>query len=521
MEKLKYHNATPCYFCVLLFIQPSFKKMKKLLFLIFILSSQFIQAQVLLKNFDILSPANNAVIVLGGAANNSISFSWNSSKLDPGAIVSHNFRLDFTAAGVNSANPLYNICGRCTNSFDTVYTVSHLNLINLLSSFQSFNPGDTIVMYWGVWSSAVDNNAAYQDKYANQAFKISFVRGILTNELKPFSLISPANATSLFINGASTQTVLFQWNKTECMSNCGYPRYFLVIDSINGNFDYPLLSRFVGNGLGDTSYSLGFDECLNILDAKGKVPYGTTNSFKWSIRAINNDSIGNVIYGRPSHTITFTKGLLDDNNLPFRLVSPTKDITIILEGDSATANVKFLWTKTFTQASFNTEYRFQMDAANGNFSTPFFNQLSEGNGGDTSISFTYGNIHRGLTNKFGSLWLDTAKTKWRVWARNSGFNFYPVEEFNLNFLKGVFTTPSTITPVYQDATVYPNPSLDGWYTLSTLSPNYSVRVTNLEGRTLIEGDNLTEIDLSQFNKGIYLLFIKSAEGSGIKRLVRL
>jgi len=86
----------------------------------------------------------------------------------------------------------------------------------------------------------------------------------------------------------------------------------------------------------------------------------------------------------------------------------------------------------------------------------------------------------------------------------------------------------TVTPVFNDFTVYPNPS-HGDVNVSFNSPesqNVSVRIFDMVGKTILtreitvdEGTNKFNLDLADLTKGIYFVELNSTSERLVKKLI--
>lgn len=103
--------------------------------------------------------------------------------------------------------------------------------------------------------------------------------------LRNFSLISPANNSTLTINGAANQTVSINWQSTRLNSVAGHIiNYTWLLDLPNGNFSAPLASIPSNNGGLDTNLTLTYG-AIDTLLANNGVNVGVTVPLKWTIRA--------------------------------------------------------------------------------------------------------------------------------------------------------------------------------------------------------------------------------------------
>lgn len=103
--------------------------------------------------------------------------------------------------------------------------------------------------------------------------------------LRPFSLLSPANNTTVQINGAASQTVEIRWQSTRLNTVAGHiVNYTWMLDLPNGDFSAPLVSLPSNVGGLDTNLTLTYGAIDTLLMQNGVV-VGATANLKWTVRA--------------------------------------------------------------------------------------------------------------------------------------------------------------------------------------------------------------------------------------------
>jgi hypothetical protein len=95
---------------------------------------------------------------------------------------------------------------------------------------------------------------------------------------------------------------------------------------------------------------------------------------------------------------------------------------------------------------------------------------------------------------------------------------------NINFITGCGSCPTGIdlnSP--PELSVYPNPT-DGFLTINTLTPgHYSIEITTLNGQGIFNGNiegKTHQMDISAFQKGVYLLTIRSEDLTITEKIVK-
>lgn len=122
--------------------------------------------------------------------------------------------------------------------------------------------------------------------------------------LTNFNLLSPANNTTIPIQGDSNQTVFVSWTKSINNPLLAAATYTWVLDSAGGNFTNPLLSIPSSNAGADTSLTLTYGQIRAFLVSLG-VQKGQTKSFIWQVNATSG------IFKKSSDsvfTVNFTLG---------------------------------------------------------------------------------------------------------------------------------------------------------------------------------------------------------------------
>jgi hypothetical protein len=202
-----------------------------------------------------------------------------------------------------------------------------------------------------------------------------------------------------------------------------------------------------------------------------------------------------------------------------KTISTNTDITALI--GSSTDNDYF----RFTTTSPNTKIKILLSNLPFDYDVRLYNssmtQLSiSQNGGTTSET-----IIRNTT---------TAGTYYiRVYGYNGAFSTTSCYKLRVNVGSTNFRTmeelaEETVTPVFNDFTVYPNPS-HGEVNISFNSPqneNITVRVFDMVGKTILtreisvdEGTNKFNLDLADLTKGIYFVELNSTSERLVKKLI--
>jgi hypothetical protein len=480
-----------------------------------VFSVSFCSAQFgITKPFGLLSPANNATVVLQGDRNTTMQFSWNSGTTSIATSSTYKWLMD--TIGSDFVSPAVLVCACNTvPTFDTVFTVTLDALANYGASVKTFNIGDTIDIEWSVSLSANDAQPLYENRDATQPFRIRLIRGVFDDELKLFGLNTPVHAANINIGGSVGQLLGFGWASTDCPSGCAAPSYYIMLDSLNGNFDNPVIFRLSNNSGIDTFYNLPYIEIAGILDAAG-VKTGSSKQYKWTVRAENSNSSVNA---KPFHLITFTRGRFDNEHRPFEQLTPANYSIIKIEKDTA-KTVDFAWNSTDLPANNDVRYTLQFDTSGGTFTnlhplTPadtFFN--------DTTYSIKNYDLREKLDSIYGNAW-NTVKLDWRVRADIGGSWFYSATTYNVTFARGYFTGFAEIKNSIVNHTVFPNPSHENALLEYELTSNQhtEISITDITGKVVLHaaqenkaGIHRYLINISSLKSGTYFYSLSTAAG---------
>jgi len=124
-----------------------------------------------------------------------------------------------------------------------------------------------------------------------------------TDTLSAFALLTPANNTSLTIQGSPTQTASISWGASTASVSTGTTNYTWLLDVPTGNFSAPVLAITAGSS---TSLNLPFGAIADSLTAKG-ITLGNTFTGKWTVRATNGSL---VRLATAPFNISLTRGII-------------------------------------------------------------------------------------------------------------------------------------------------------------------------------------------------------------------
>jgi hypothetical protein len=158
-------------------------------------------------------------------------------------------------------------------------------------------------------------------------------------------------------------------------------------------------------------------------------------------------------------------------------------------------------------------YGILIDESNGDFSVPLALFPTNNGGTDTIGSLSFGQI--------GALvpWLgegDTVYLKVRMVANFNTVSKLSVQERLIKVYKtrlvGVYEWVNGIT-----ITIYPNPASDR-LNIETNAKIESLMLFDMQGKTVLESTNMSDLDVSQLTEGVYILTLKTDAGIMHKRI---
>lgn len=358
---------------------------------------------VVLYNFDLLSPADSAFLMLEGNNNATVDITWESA----GEGVNYIWELDALFGG--TFNPA--IVSVPSNVFgsDTTLTLDLATIESLLNQ-NGINIGDTAFLQWRVKASnGIDS------LYSNNVNALYVERGIILND---FSLLSPPNQFSATIEGSGTNEIDITWT-----SSAANATYEWLLDASGNNFSNPLISVLSNNNGADTILTLDF-ATVDALLADAGLNQGDTVDLIWTVRAFAaNDSIEALQ--------TFDLQLIRGGVLnSFDLLSPPSGTAATIVGNPNN-EVAISWSSSNATAT----YKWYLDLAGNNFSNPIAVIESANNGLDTNLTLDFASID-GVLAGAGLNIGDSVDLIWNVRAFDGGDYLWAMNNFDLQLTRG-------------------------------------------------------------------------------------
>lgn len=113
------------------------------------------------------------------------------------------------------------------------------------------------------------------------------------DSLSAFDLLTPANNTSVTIQGAGTQLLNATWSPSQQAAGLLPPTYEFLLDVPTGDFSSPILTAPSGSGGSATSIGIPYFQVANLLASQG-VMVGQSISLIWTVRATTTNNFSRL-----------------------------------------------------------------------------------------------------------------------------------------------------------------------------------------------------------------------------------
>ena len=220
---------------------------------------------------SLLSPADGGIFDIEGPSNQLFIPNWTSN-----GVAGTNYIWQLT-------DPLGNPLLTIPTGTDTFIVFDYGALDGLLAS-GGVSIGGSIPVNWEVFAA----NGTDTVPSENGPFSVIMRRRVVT---RPYALVSPADGTTLTVQGDPTQTVDITWESVKYARGNGDVNYTWLLDAIAGDFSNPLAAVPSNNSGNDTTLTLDFGTIVGVLNTNG-VAVGTTFNGKWTVVA-NVPNVGN------------------------------------------------------------------------------------------------------------------------------------------------------------------------------------------------------------------------------------
>ncbi len=438
--------------------------------------------------FNLLSPANNARLVISSANPGSAVINWTRST----NAIRYRWYLDVPAGNFNPG--LYSQLSNNSGA-DTALTLTIAQIDALLGTL-GVQRGDSITVKWTVKSFTTTDSLT-----ATQSFNLKLVRERI---LVAFSLTSPANNSRVVAESGNTTPVSITWGNGQAVS------YKWMATLLTGNFSNPLLvlpSDAAGTATALTLTSGVLHATLGTLGVK----LGDSVTVRWTVfgyRGVDSLKASN----------DFVLNLVRKRNLgTFGLLSPADNARIAVK-DNDTNKVVITW-QTSAAA---TKYKWMIDLPTGNFANPIASLLSDNSGTATTLTLSSGAISTLLGNA-GVAKGDSINLKWTVRALETNVDSILANtSFQLKTVRLKDVNIGLAKQLGKGIHLYPNPVTDKLHVSNELGISVSYTLFDVNGKALRSGvcDNEMIIDMSEYANGIYLIVLANGDAKTHHKLIK-
>lgn len=319
-----------------------------------------------------------------------------------------------------------------------------------------------------------------------------------------FTLIEPQDLSSVTFTNSGENLLTFQWTAANSSA-----RYYVKFESIDETITDTVVfySDLWSSGTIFTLQNKHLLELNRVFNRDKKDEF----SVKWNVYYFNEITFRSDNENRILHI-----------NIPnelqkFNLISPVNNQEHIV-GQNANSELNFRWENASPFAT----YQLYFDS-NYNDAIPFNNWIIYPKIFKSNIATIPANELIDLFSNNGYHRIDTLRIKWKVKADYAHYSDWSSSSFILNFIKQASTG---ITAQVQESRIYifPNPSKETVYVLlSHLNQKTQLELIDLRGKKIVEANLEIGEDYSfkssEFEKGIYLLNIKTENGLISKKIV--
>lgn len=237
-----------------------------------------------------------------------------------------------------------------------------------------------------------------------------------------FNLQSPADNTSLTVEGTASNSITIDWTDQNTLQ--GNVTYTWHLDLPTGNFTSPIVSLPSNNMGMDSDLTLTLGAINGVLDGAG-VALGQTAALKWTVTASDGQT---TIVSPDTFNISLTRGVTIE---AFDLLTPADNFSATIEGDGST-EIDITWNS----AGIGATYAWFLDVQGGSFSPGVVNKLSSNNmGADTMLTLDFSTVDDVLAGA-GIQDGQTANLIWKIHAYGGSDSLPSTQTFNIALTKG-------------------------------------------------------------------------------------
>ncbi len=342
-------------------------------------------------------------------------------------------------------------------------------------------------------------------------------RSIVTDTLRAFGLLSPANNSTFNIPLSGPGTLDINWRSSATVS--GNPvTYEWLVDVPSGNFTNPIITLPSNNTGSDSELTIGYNQLNALLNASGVLP-GQTYSVKWTVKATSG-----TLNRFASSFFNVNIFRINDTLITFNLLAPANNTFLNLTGSSS-QTVQINWTRTRLPNSLPVTYSWLLIALNGSFANPITTILADNNGRDSVLTLTYGQIASLLASN-GINPGTVFQAKWTIRATAGTAARFAATTHNLALSYNNVTSTSD-PQLDRQIQLFPNPAKSGESRLRVnleQASDLQIQITDLQGRVLSTSlvQRVSQSDLmlptAGLRAGLYLVVVQNGNERVVRKL---
>ncbi len=274
---------------------------------------------------------------------------------------------------------------------------------------------------------------------------------MLPTPLAGSTLLSPPNATQLFVNGNGGTQANITWTQASNATAAVSYQWQFALKAV-GNFNNPALVLPSNNSGADTVLTLSFSQIDAVLASLG-VMVGDTVEGMWRVMAVSGTD---TTYSTNTFDIDIIRGLIFEPISGFNLLSPASQAIVLITGSPAQ-----LAQVTWSSASAGTvpvDYEWIAVASGGNLSNPLLTLASNNMGADTALSLSFLDVYNLLTT-LGLSQGDSIKLDWTVRANADTSSRLANQTWQITLVKGSLTSVDEFEE-NSSIVLFPNPAKD-------------------------------------------------------------
>lgn len=422
--------------------------------------------------FNLLNPADNAVLTTKSNNSTNVVIDWNNSN----KAISYKWMLDVPTG--NFTAPVLTIPAMAK---DTFISLRNSQIDTVLAGL-GLKAGDSIATKWTVYAYSANNDSLKSSNTFNLTLKRAPV-------LTPFALVSPLSNSRVVVKEGAADIIQAKWNKSQAAIG-----YKWKATTLNGTFTNSLLSVASDKAGTDTVLTLNSGLVDGILAGLG-IQKGDSVELKWTVYALENatDSL--------EASNVFNIKLVRANPLnAFNLLSPSNGARLVVkEGDNTPVNITW-------EASNNVATYKWIASTNTSLNPELLRINANNNGKATTLTLTSNAIDAVLAAN-GIAKGDSLELKWTIRAYDATDSLQANQVFGVKIIRDRATGIDVVN-ADNNWIIYPVPTSTILNISNKNNVSFVAEIMSMDGKSL-KKSNISSIDVSDLSSGMYILMIHS------------